>query len=177
MLAAMTHACPTRPDHDALAASLRSWALAFVAWLAEAVGALSLTRSMRKWAHAQLAQAEKGAAALIVFAAIRLLPAPPDIGRRGGVRPPAALPGFARVVINRHDMRGVHRALFPRERDLVRRSVRLADAIRSLGACARRIARRISRILPATRLCAVRPPPARLAGCAPDRAPCAPDSS
>jgi hypothetical protein len=165
-------------DHTALAASLRTWALAFVTWLTEALGAHALTRSMRRWAHAQLTHAEKGAAALIVFAAMRLLPSPPEaLNRRGGKRPLSGPRGFARVCIHHRDMRGVLRKLFPRERCLLRRSARLARALKALGACARRIARRIRRILPASRLAAVRPPAAPCMPCADPCPTLAPDTS
>lgn len=171
----MTHE-RQRPDHDALAASLRTWALGFVAWVLEALGAHALTRSMRGWLCLQLNRAEKGAAALIAVFAIRLLPAPP-VRRRGGARPLAAPNGFARVHIHRHDMRGVMRRLFPRERDLARRCARLLRALNAMKACARMLAPRIERILPATRLALVRPPALRFQSCDFAREPAAPDTS
>jgi hypothetical protein len=172
----MTHHRP-RTDHDALAASLRTWALAFVGWLAEAIGAHTLTRSMRRWVHAKLALAEKGAAALLSLAALRLLPDPPAICPRRAARPLAAPRGFARRRICTHDLRSVLRFLFPRERDLLRRAARLARVLRTLGAATRKVARRVARLLPTTRLCAVRPPPAPCAPCAAADPPLAPDTS
>jgi hypothetical protein len=168
---------PTR-DHDALTASLRTWVIAFVAWLAEALGAHTLTRSMRGWVHVQLRAAEKGVAALIVFAAMRLLPTPPmALHQRRGARPLAGPRGFARVRIHTNDMRGVLRALFPRQRDIVRRSVRLMRVLQAARGWAQRMARRIRRILPGTRLTAIRPPAAPVAPVVDACAPAAPDSS
>lgn len=145
-------------------------------WIAEAVMAHALARSMRGWVRRQLALAERSAAGLAVLAAVRLLPASPENPRRNA-RPPSAPCGFAHVPIDRKDMRGILRTLFPRERDLVARAKRLVCTLRSLGSHARRMARRIERILPAMRLSAVRPPDMGSAPRAPELAPCTPDTS
>lgn len=172
MLSPMTHARP-RPDHDALAASLRTWALGFAGWLLDALDAHAVTRSMRRWVHLRLAHVEKGVAGLIALAALRLLPAPLALARYQGKRPLAAPQGFVRIRIHRRAMRGLLRALFPRQRDLARRCARLLSVLQKMDAYARMIARR----LPVTRLALVRPPVMRLCACAVTSAPTAPDTS
>lgn len=150
----MTHAPPTRSDPAAAAARLGQWAGALVVWLVETLAVGALRRWARRWALMALARAERGARGIVVLAAMRLLPAPPPpIGRRmHSHRSPR---GFARVAVRGNDMRRITRRLFPRERDLRRRAERLVAMLSALAVHAARLARRIRRIMPATRIALV----------------------
>lgn len=106
----------------ALAASLRLWALALWAWLAE-------TFDHRDWRAAvarDLAEAERGTKAIIVLLALRRVVWAPD-RPRGGHRPGHAPKGFALRAVRTNDMRRLTRRLLPktrgpRSRDLVARA-------------------------------------------------------
>ena len=160
----MTHS--PAPDPNALAAVLRLWALALVVWLAELLGEGPLGDALRRWCMRQLDRAEHGARAIAVLAALALLPPPPPLLWRAVARPASAPPGFAHVGVRGDDMRRVTRHLFPRERNVLARARRLDAFLDALDAHARRLARRIARIVPAGRLVAIAPRAVAVAGVA-----------
>lgn len=148
----------TPPDPFALATHLRLWAIEFVVWLADVLGEGAVTRSLLRWAHAELKSAERGAAGLVVLAALKLLPEPVNLPGRTSSRPLNAPRGFARVHVRGNDMRRVTRHLFIRERDVFLRARRLGAFLHSLAERAQRLIRRIVRIMPLTRLAIVAVP-------------------
>lgn len=158
--------------------TLRLWVVELVVWLAEALGDGPLGAALKRWTMAQLGRAERGAGAIAVLAAMALLPAPPPaLGPRRHRRPASAPRGFARAAVRGNDMRRMTSHLFPRERDVLVRARRLGGFLDALDLRARRLARRIVRVLPATRLVAIAPPAARCLACAAPRAPQACDTS
>ena len=172
----MTHIRP-RPDPIALAASLRLWVLEFVVWLAEMLGTGSLARSMRRWAHALLDDAERGVEGLVVLAALRLLPPPISLSILRADHPRCPPRGFARVRVRGADMRRVTRHQFPRQRNLLARAQRLGDFLETLAARAQRLARRIARVRPMMRLTLVAAIAERAVAQCADSARAAPDTS
>jgi len=148
----------------ALAASLRLWALAFLAWLAETFDC----RDWRATVARDLAHAERGAKAIIVLLALRRVVWAPDRPRFGH-RPGHAPKGFALRAVRTNDMRRLSRRLLPktrgpRSRDLVARARALLRVLDALDAHAHRLARRLDRTAPDMRLAPVAPP---ASSCAP----------
>ena len=148
-----------------LAASLGLWVAELVVWLAAVLGDGPLGAPLRRWTMAMLHRAEQAAKGLVVLAALPLLPAPFALPRHAA-RPPNAPRGFVRQGVRGNDMRRITRHLFPRalfqhQRDLTARAQRLAAFLAALPAHARRLARRIARLMPANGFVAVAPPAAR----------------
>jgi hypothetical protein len=104
----MTHA--TRPPIDprTLVAHLQLRVLELVVWLAEMVGHGALGARLRAWARADLARLERGAEAVAVLLALRLLPSPPPARHSSGRRPLDAPRGF-RCACAHDTLRGVAR--------------------------------------------------------------------
>ena len=150
----MTHAPHTR-DPQTLAAQLALWVAEFVVWLAETLAEGPLRRWFKRWAMATLARAERGAKGIVVLAAMKRLSAPCTLPIRRAVHPAHAPRGFACAAVRGNDMRRMTRHFFPRERDLARRARRRGDVLDALAGHAKRLARRIARIMPATRIAVV----------------------
>lgn len=138
----------------ALAARTKVWALAMLAWLADAVGG-----RFRETVRADVRRAEDGVAAILVLLALKRLPPPPPLPPGRGRRPPHAAPqGFARRAVKGSDMRNMRRFLMPRSRSLAARIRRLLALLDARTAHFPDLDRRIERVPPAFVLIAVAPP-------------------
>lgn len=137
----------------ALAARMKIWALAMLAWLADAVGG-----AFRARVRDDVRRAEDGVAATLVLLALKRLPPPPPLSRKA-CRPPLGAPrGFAWRAVNSNDMPNLRRFLMPRTRSLAARVRQLLALLDAIEDHLPKLARRIACVPPAFALVSVAPP-------------------
>lgn len=138
-----------------LAASLRLWLLALLAWWAETFGD---DEARARIAH-DVARAERGVRGIVVLMALHRKIWPPEATPRLKRACIVAAPrGFRYRAIRSNEMRRLTRGLLRRRRGLGARIARLQAFLAALEEHATRMARRLDRIGPHLRLLGVAPP-------------------